>query len=360
MEALTVEQHAADAAWITAALRGGGVCGADDAVVAVAHAPIGTGQSADSFRIGLTWQTADAGLPSTVVAKFSSADPVSRSMGIASGMYEREALFYRDLAPRLQVRVPAPYYAEFDSDTGGFSLILEDLSPARPGEQLSGCSVEEARTVIRNAARLHGGSWDDSGMAADSWLRTGIRSMVDFATQLPDFQSRFAAEFGDRVGADTIKLADKLLALRTEWFRFVQQPKCLWHRDFRADNLMLDVGGRVGDIAIIDWQTVAYGPGVCDLSQFLGGSLTIADRRRHEHDLVREYFEELRECGVGITWDACWELYRVGAIYSMFTLMHAPLRVKRTERGDLMWGEWAARHTAQVLDLDSVAALVAR
>lgn len=181
--------------------------------------------------------------------------------------------------------------------------------------------------------------------------------MVDTGPVLGDFQARLRREFDGLIDETYLKVTDRLLECGSDWYRYVDRPLCLWHRDFRADNLLLEVHGNARDLAVIDWQTVAVGPGICDISQFLGGSLSIEDRRKYEEELVREYHAALRERGVGISWNECWLQYRVGALYSMFTLMHAPVRVRRTTRGDQMWSEWARRHGAQVLDLESIGAL---
>src|SRR4051812_28885347 len=44
-----------------------------------------------------------------------------------SGMAEREARFYTDVAPSVALRVPHPYWAGTDDD-GGFVILLEDLA----------------------------------------------------------------------------------------------------------------------------------------------------------------------------------------------------------------------------------------
>lgn len=69
--------------------------------------------------------------------------------------YLREVRFYQDIAPRLKVRVPACHHAEIDSNKTEFVLVLEDLSPARPGDQIQGCTVEETALAVVEAARIH-------------------------------------------------------------------------------------------------------------------------------------------------------------------------------------------------------------
>ena len=46
-------------------------------LVALEHAPVGTGQVCDSYRFECTWR--NGALPASFVAKCPSADPVSRA-----------------------------------------------------------------------------------------------------------------------------------------------------------------------------------------------------------------------------------------------------------------------------------------
>ena len=48
-----------------------------------------------------------------------------------------------------------------------------------------------------------------------------------------------------------------------------------------------------------------------DVSYFIGGGLSVEDRRAHEAGLVRLYHDELLAHGVtGLSWEICWEEYR--------------------------------------------------
>src|SRR5690606_17604900 len=84
------------------------------------------------------------------------------------------------------------------------------------------------------------------------------------------------------------------------------RPWTVAHGDFRVDNLLFG-GDRV---AVVDWQTVAHGPGLADLAYFLGASLPVEDRRAHERDLVAGYHQRLTAGGVDLDFDDCWAGYR--------------------------------------------------
>ncbi len=103
-------RQAADATpeWLTGSLRAAGVLAPGVRVDAFDVTPIGTGQMADTTRFSLTLDPPGAG-PATVVGKFASADEQSRGTGLALRAYEIEVRFYREVAGRVEARVPAAY-----------------------------------------------------------------------------------------------------------------------------------------------------------------------------------------------------------------------------------------------------------
>jgi aminoglycoside phosphotransferase (APT) family kinase protein len=58
------------------------------------------------------------------------------------------------------------------------------------------------------------------------------------------------------------------------------------HADYRLDNLIIDAAGT---ITVLDWQTALLGPGAMDVASLLATSLTLADRRAHEDELLEVY-----------------------------------------------------------------------
>ena len=126
--------------WLTGALTVSRVL--DGArVVNVTFHPIGTGQMCDCVRLDVDYdRPTDA--PRSIVAKLPAADETSRATAKALHSYETEVRFYQQLAAELPIRTPHAYYAEIDVESASFVLLLEDLAPARQGDQLRGCSVE--------------------------------------------------------------------------------------------------------------------------------------------------------------------------------------------------------------------------
>jgi hypothetical protein len=95
------------AEWLTDALVQAGAVPPGTRVDHFSTQPIGTGQMADTTRFTLSYAGNEAQRgPATVVGKFASADEQSRGTGLALRAYEVEVRFYREVAARVDARVP--------------------------------------------------------------------------------------------------------------------------------------------------------------------------------------------------------------------------------------------------------------
>jgi len=78
--------------------------------------------------------TADQG-PKTLIGKFQSPVEGNRDIANLYNMYEREYVFYTEIAPTLSVRSPQCHFAAYDPNSHAFCLLLEDLRDYRVGDQ---------------------------------------------------------------------------------------------------------------------------------------------------------------------------------------------------------------------------------
>jgi len=131
-------------------------------------------------------------------------------------------------------------------------------------------------------------------------------------------------------------------------------PPTLQHLDFRLDNMLFEPQGGRWPLAVLDWQSVAVGPGVLDVAYFIGAGLPTEVRRKHEQDLLKQWLEALRRYGVSYGWDEAWTAYRHYLLQGVFTAIFASVSTKQTARGDEMFLTMARRHCAQALDLGSM------
>ena len=320
-------------------------------VTAVAAAPVGTGQVSDSYRLSLTYD-GPADLPPTIIAKVPAADAASRTAARAFRTYEIEASFYSQLAARMPVALARCYYAAYDAGPDEYVVLLEDLAPALPGDQLAGLHPDDAAAAIRELAALHAAGWEAAELAALPWLnRSGPDAAALLAAVLTDLYPRFRERYAGRFEPGTLGLIEEFLPKVSSYLAAGAEPRTIVHGDFRADNLLFGAPRPV----VLDWQTAGFGAGTADLSYFLASSLPVAARRQYEEALVRRYHAALTSRGAGLSWHDCWIGYRRHAFSGIVMAIIAATMVQQTERGDAMFATMARRHARHALDLDALA-----
>ena len=335
--------------WLTRILRRSGAAAPDAAVADFETTPIGTGQMSQSYRVGLRWHENSPAGPSSVVLKVAATDETSRSTGIGLGIYEREILFYREVAPRIGGPLSICHVSVLDPSEGWFTLLLEDAAPAVQGDQIAGCTVEEARLALRELARLHSSVWEDRELGSAGWLNQPAAVSQALVEQL---LRGFLERYDARVEPEHRAVVERFVGRLDPWLADRRRPFAIVHGDYRLDNMLFGQAGSSRPLTVVDWQTVSFGPPLLDASYFLGAGLSVSDRRAHEQELLREYHGRLLELGVpGFTWEACWEEYRRHTFHGVLMAVIAPMLVVRTERGDDMFMTSLARHAQQILDL---------
>jgi thiamine kinase-like enzyme len=333
-----------DPAWLAQALGSG-------SVASFTSEKIGTGQMSESHRVTLTYEDSEDGGPETIIIKLAASNPTSRATGIGLGIYEREIRFYRELAPRIGGPLAPCAFARFDEGGGWFTLVLEDAAPAVTGDQIAGCTVEQARLAMRELARLHAPVFADRELSASDWLnRPSPVNQALVSQLLPGFLERY----GDAVSAEHRALCERFVASLDAWLAERPGPLGLVHGDFRLDNLLFGEPGSRRALTVVDWQTVAWGSAMADAAYFLGGGLQLEERRVHEQELFEEYLDTLRSHGVKeASPDDCRVAYRQQSLGGVLMAIVASMIVERTERGDDMFMAMLARHSQHALDLSA-------
>jgi hypothetical protein len=286
-----------DAAWLTEALATGGLLQrARVESVDVEVIGEGSGFAGQLARLLPRYASA-AGLPETMIAKLPTQGE-GRELFIAGGIYATEGLFYRDLAAAVPLRVPRCYYNGMDLAGGQFALLLEDLAPARQGDQIASCSRAEAEMVVEGLAALHAAFWDSPRLDECSWLRQYAENRKGIAAFYPYMWSAAESRVGDLMSPKVRAIAASLQPhLAPAYDALATPPVTLVHGDYRLDNMLFDLPGRHG-FALIDWQAAAPYRGPADLAYFLTGSLRPEDRREWQERLVSLYLERLRAAGI--------------------------------------------------------------
>jgi hypothetical protein len=346
---LIADPEDVDADWLSAVLAHAGLPGT---VTEFSAEEIGTGQMGRNVRFQLSYGNADPG-PLRVVAKFPASDPISRQTGAAQNTYQREIMFYDQLASRVDIRVPEVLFCAVEPVTQDFVLVMEDLHPAQQGDQLAGCGLEHAQIAMRELARLHGPTWNDEANRQHDWLSQPTPEGMQLLTALyqgvwPGFVERYA----ERLAPEHLAVAEQLGEHLDVFADSPDDPFALIHGDYRLDNMMF--GPDPYPLAVVDWQTVGTGHPVSDASYFIGAGLLPDERRRHERTLMETYREGLEAYGIDYGRDACWNAYRRLSFAGIRMAVIASMIVVQTDRGDDMFMVMASRHAQQALDLDAL------
>jgi len=257
-----------------------------------------------------------AGGPASMVAKIPTDDPGSVAIGQMLAVWEREANFYLELAPRLPVRTPQCFYAGGDADSGIFAVLLEDLSPFVGGDQIVGATPAQAEAAISWLGAFHAAESGGGDAAEMAWLPATANSPMyqGLGPMLEAVWPGFVDRFGSHTPPDTLGWVERMIPRWNECMAEQLLPITIVHADFRIDNLFFDGG----TVIAIDWQSVALGEGLYDVAYFMGGSVPTDQRRATERSLVSRYGATLRARGVEVPRDdVLFDQYRRAVLVAM-------------------------------------------
>ncbi|MGO4444964.1 phosphotransferase family protein [Mycobacterium sp. 2YAF39] len=316
---------------------------------------IGTGQTGATYRVSATYATPQPELPDSFAVKLSAQDDAVRER-VALG-YRSEVEFYTRIADQMRIPVPRSFHCDISADGADVVLLLGDMTPAVQGDQIAGCSEDEAGLAVEALAGLHGPSWCDP-----EWMELAAIVMPkpgddDAAKGLGDISKMAADIVIDRLGArispeDQETFAAAMSAV-TPWLRAEPKRYALMHGDYRLDNMLFDPDRT--RITVVDWQTVGIGLPGRDLAYFTGTSLEPQARAEIERGLVERYHRTL--LGYGITdYDAetCWRDYRLGAVQVPLLVGLGTAFASTTDRGDDMMLAMLSRGCQAIRDLDTL------
>ena len=328
---------AIDAGWLTAVLQTAGI---DSVVRGFTAANVGTGQIGESIRFKLDYARRSDDAPASIVGKFPSPGEESRQTGHALSNYLREVRFYQQLADGALIKTPRCYFTDVDEPTSEFVLMMEDLAPAEQGDQLAGVTLDQARLVVIEAARLHASHWGDDSLDDLAWVSGSKAAPPSMVTPelVQMLWQGFKGRYGERLKPEWIAVGERLTSAGIDAAAGHDGPRCLTHNDFRPDNMMF--GGAQGGypVTVLDWQSFAYGAGPTDVAYFLAGALPADVRRRAEPELLALYHGELTRLGVsGYSMADLKRHYGQGGYLLFLTGFFASMVVTQTPRGDEMF-----------------------
>lgn len=330
-------------AWMTAALATGHP-GAEVGEADLVLRDDGTNRRA---RFRLTYVRGSG--PETVFLK--ACDPAHAQLNaMTGGVLNEPRLFAGDVA--LPVDHAVVHLSLIDEARLDFVLVMEDVV-ARGGDPRDATrplTLEQAARGVRALARLHSAFWGARFDAADlAWVEPfvawkGMGIGVDMGIE----------RIGDTLPPEVRRLAGA--GVERAWLAFVgtltDGPGTLLHGDPHIGNTYVLPDDEVG---FLDWQVVRRGHPALDLGYFLQGAVTVDDRRRGEHDLVREYHAALDvPAEQRPTFEDVWLRYRASAAHGVtIWVATAASNWQRPEVSVPL----AQRYAAAFADLDAVDAL---
>lgn len=349
--------------WLTTRLRDAGVLH-DASVRSFELSSLGEGMGMLSVltRVALQYDRDEAGAPASLIAKFATRSETNRPVADAMRVYEREAVFLRDIGPRTGAALPQMYGVELELPSGEFVLLMEDLGSYRMGDQVAGCGPDEARTVLDAVAPVHAAFWNDVDRPELAFApridgdmqRIGMSGMC--ATGWDPFIERFGRHVPDAIR----DVKDRYVSSCEELHRrMARLPQTLAHGDLRLDNIMFGTEPEHRPAVVLDWQGVIVSAGVQDVAYLLTQNLTIDDRRAHEAELLAHYHGRLVELGVdGYSLEQLTADYRLAALYLfIYAVVIGGTLDPSNERGLAFMAQLTDRACSAIVDLDLLALL---
>jgi len=284
---------------------------------------VGEGFMGQLARITLTYNRDQSTAPKTIIAKFAAVRQDTRDMAADRNLYKREIGFYRDIGEKSGVPIPKCYYADYFEENNQFILLIEDLAPGEPSNQIEGTDRATSKKVIENFASLHAKWWNSKNLESLDWAKWQI-------TEMPKEKSIAMFEKGYKEIELTGKFdkypeLKRLMKLLPPLLKFDPAPPfpfSLTHGDLRSDNVIRPSrdGGR---FAVIDWQISGIGDPISDIAYWMILSLSIEERRATEETLLKLYHQKLIENGVkGYSYKKFLNAYRtnIAVIQLMFSM----------------------------------------
>ena len=288
------------------------------AVTGVETEPLSVASAAGELaRLSLTYDSAEAAGPATMIAKAPGSTDIQRMMDAAMGLFARERFVYGEVAGALPVRLPRCYHpGEPDKEE---PMLLEDLRGLRMGDQVAGLEPLDAERLVDRLADLHAAFWETDPPGGDA---SRLVSFADplFGAMLTQLVTSGVGALRERYeGRVSPGVLDAIEEAAPEWASVLQRcaegPQTFVHNDFRLDNIFFEPDG---EPVVLDWQLAGRCRGTQDLAYLLSGSMATDALRECWERLVERYHARLLAAGVvGYDLEECRFHYRQSLLYTV-------------------------------------------
>ncbi|MFM2070850.1 MAG: hypothetical protein RLZZ623_1113 [Actinomycetota bacterium] len=344
-------------AWLTDVLRASGSLDDTTSVASFSTEPVGegVGMLGVLVRVNLSYDRATAGAPASIIAKFPTLVAGNRAVAMHFRLYEREIRFYLDIEPQVEVSAPKCFAGEIDPSTGDAVLLLEDLGAYTMGDQVAGCTADEAITILDAVVGLHARFW---GKTVGDPLLASVPA-VDDAFQIDGIAGGTAAGWDPCMAMFADIIPDEIKAAKDRFVpavpdlhrRMGQRQQTVIHGDVRLDNMMFGTQPGQRDVVLLDWSLITT-CGLHDVAYLVTQNVTTDERRAHESRIIEHYHGRLVELGVqNYSLEQCWDDYRLSALQLYaYAIVIAGTLDPSNERGAAFMRQLVSRASAAVMD----------
>ena len=284
-------------------------------VTGVEHELIGVGIGVSSavYRLRLSGE----GVPDTLVLKLPALDEAAAFTSTMLRMYEREVLFFEQLAALSPIRVPHGHGGAVSEDGSSYYVLMEDMGGHREVDQIAGMDMDDANRAVDALAQWHATFWGQAEQYVESRAAMSIADEIYHGVLPLVFGEGWEKVQNEMEVHPTIaevaplwaaKLPDMLSALAAS-------PTTVIHGDYRADNIFFDENN---DLVLLDFQITGLGTASYDLAYFVTQSLLPEVASANEQALFDRYVAGLIAAGVSAEETArLWEDYRLAALFCL-------------------------------------------
>lgn len=292
----------------------GGTLVTDVAAVLIGE---GIGFLGEVARLTLTYAEPSASAVTSMICKMPTSNEGFRFVGDMLGLYEKESAFYREVAPEILIRIPTCYANLQDEQS--FVLLLEDMAPMRPGDQLASCTLDEAKLALAEVAKLHARWWQHDRLADfEAWLpKPGGATFHVFEAGYLGGVDAFHREWAHLVSSNVHDLVDRAALAYHDMIDAGpgREPHTFIHGDFRLDNMMFGQDPAEPSLALLDFQLPFQANAMWDVIYFLAGNFEPEWRRQYQDQLLEYYHGCLVDGGVNnYALEQCREDYRAATL----------------------------------------------
>ena len=253
-----------------------------------------------------------AGLPKSVFCKATQSLESRYVLGLNRST-EAESIFFNTIRPYLDIEAPVGLFANMNTESLNSILIMQDMAgQVEFCDHKTPMSLARAQSQMQLLAKVHGPFYakPEKRKLLENYLT--FREWCDLTQEAFDWSK--ARMTGFRAGKEVIPARlyargeDADQATRRALNSHEHLPQTLVHSDVHLKNWYVAANDQMG---LADWQICVRGNGIRDLAYAISTALTIEDRRKWEHDLIRLYLDCLAAQGATpLTLDETLLLYR--------------------------------------------------